>query len=126
LESLSREELIKMVRQMRNDQNTGEKKQLDAAKKEEHQESSNANQQDKAKEQMVRNMDEFKMAFLASQQKLEDLNAEMEKLNANYRKLFEVCNIWIKIKISNCHRRRRRQELKLQNKLHFQYVTNTK
>jgi hypothetical protein len=38
------------------------------------------------------------MAFLASQQELGEVNAEMVKLNAKYQKLLEVCNILFKFK----------------------------
>jgi TorA maturation chaperone TorD len=78
---------------MRNDQNEEDKKQPEAAKKEETEETANSNQQDKTKEEIIREMDELKMAFLANQQKLAEVNVEMEKLNANYQKLFEVCNM---------------------------------
>jgi hypothetical protein len=69
-------------------------------KKEEAEESANANQQTKAKEWS----EELKLAFLASQQKLWEVNAEVAKLNAKYKKLLKVCNIWIKMQIKNLKR----------------------
>jgi hypothetical protein len=73
LESLSREELIQLVRKLLANQNDTQNKQLEAVKKAAEEENANAKQQ--AKETAAK-MEELNKALLSSQQKVEKLTAE--------------------------------------------------
>jgi metal-responsive CopG/Arc/MetJ family transcriptional regulator len=80
LESLSREDLIKLVR-----------KQMEAAKKKTEK---MAKQQQDAKEMATNTkVEQLEKALLATQHKVEELTTEMANLHVEYRKQIEVCNL---------------------------------
>jgi hypothetical protein len=84
LESLSREELIKLVQ-----------KQWIAAKEEEAKESAKIKKQQEANSEIASN-EEVKRAYLASQQKVEELTEELAKLHMEYQKQLKVINLALK------------------------------
>jgi hypothetical protein len=100
LESLSREDLIKLVR----NQNEAAKKETEKMAKQ-HQDAMEmaAKQQQDAKEmaakqqqfskEMATKVTEIKTALLATQHNVEELTAEMANVQAAYRKQNEVCNL---------------------------------
>jgi fructose-1,6-bisphosphatase len=84
LESLTREELIKLVQKQLANQNEAHNKQLELVKKEAEEESSNAKEQAK---EMTTKVVELNKALLVIQQKVEELTAEMaNQLNVEHRK----------------------------------------
>jgi hypothetical protein len=96
LESLSREELIKLI-QTQMGMTMEAQKQLEAAKKE-AEESANAKQQQHvANREIASKMEEFKRALLASQHKAQELTGELAKLNAEYQTLFKVCKFGLNL-----------------------------
>jgi flagellar motility protein MotE (MotC chaperone) len=66
-------------------------KQMEAAKKETEERANAKQQQQEANKEIASKMEEFKRVLLASQHKLKELTSEMDKMNAQYQKLLEVC-----------------------------------
>jgi acyl-CoA reductase-like NAD-dependent aldehyde dehydrogenase len=85
LESLTPEDLIKLVqKQLANQNEAHTHKQLEAVKKEVEE---NAKQQAK---EMTTKMEELKRALLASQQQVEELTAEMANQNVEHQKHLDI------------------------------------